>query len=206
MKIIKLISGAFQTNTYIVIEGREAVVIDPAGDSKKILASIAGKTAELTAILLTHGHFDHTSAAQELKEASGTQIYIHEGDAPMLSDIKKSFAAFMPELFKPCQADVLLKDGDVINVGEAHLTVMSTPGHSAGSVMYILGNTIFSGDTLFAGSVGRTDGWGGDFAVQRKSLEKIKALEGDYRILPGHGEETTLAQEKRTNAYLMEIY
>jgi glyoxylase-like metal-dependent hydrolase (beta-lactamase superfamily II) len=140
-----------------------------------------------------------------LKDASEAQIYIHENDAPMLNDIEKSSAAMMPNMWKPCQADVLLKNGDAIEAGELKFIVMSTPGHSRGSVMYAVEgeNVIFSGDTLFAGSVGRVDCWSGNHYEQMESLEKIKAIEGDFRILPGHGDETTLEHEKQTNPFLL---
>jgi glyoxylase-like metal-dependent hydrolase (beta-lactamase superfamily II) len=205
MKIIKLILGAFDTNTYVLIKDGHSVVIDPAANAVKILLSVAGM--KFDRILLTHGHFDHTSAAQDLKElyaAKGTppKIYIHEKDAPMLNDVEKSFASFMPRLFKPCQADVLVKDGDVIKFGESEITVMNTPGHSRGSVMFIIDDVIFTGDTLFKGSVGRVDGWSGDYNEQMLSLEKIKAMDGDYRIMPGHGEDSTLEFEMLTNPYL----
>jgi glyoxylase-like metal-dependent hydrolase (beta-lactamase superfamily II) len=208
MKIIRLVLGAFQTNTYIVIRGDMAVVIDPAADSGgtsagKIMSAIEDEGAQLSHILLTHGHFDHTSAAAELKAATGVRIgariCIHEADAPMLGDVDKSFATSFPQLFKACKADMLFKDGDEIE----GFTVMHTPGHSPGSVMFIIDDVIFSGDTLFANSVGRIDGWGGSHDAQQESLWQIRAMgTKDYRILPGHGEETTLAQEKAVNFYL----
>jgi len=208
MKIIRLVLGAFATNTYIIISGGQAFVIDPAAEAEKILAVIAENEACLVAVLLTHGHFDHTSAAQELRLSTSAKIYIHENDAPMLNDLKKSFASFIPKMFKPCKADVFLKDGDVINIGgeseeSMQMQVVTVPGHSAGSIMYILDDVIFTGDTLFAGSVGRIDGWGGDGNAQAQSLEKIKAMTGNYRIFPGHGDETTLEIEKQTNPYLI---
>jgi glyoxylase-like metal-dependent hydrolase (beta-lactamase superfamily II) len=205
IEVKKLTAGVFQTNTYVVISGESAVVIDPCGNAVWILGVVTEAGAELTAILLTHGHFDHTSAAGELKKLCvDADIHIHSHDAVMLNDEAKSYASLMPESFKPCKADVLVKNGDIITFGNTALTVMETPGHSGGSVMYIGDDVIFSGDTLFAGSVGRTDGWSGDSAVQAESLQKIKALQGDYRILPGHGGETTLRREKRENPFMVD--
>jgi glyoxylase-like metal-dependent hydrolase (beta-lactamase superfamily II) len=184
----------FQTNTYIISDQENTVVIDPAAD-----LGVVGDI-KATAILLTHGHFDHTAGAAEI----GAPIHIHESDAEMLNDIDKSFGTLYPRMFKPCQADVLVKDGDLLEFGEMRFKVMHTPGHSRGSVMYILDESVmFTGDTLFEGSVGRIDGYGGSHEAQMKSLEKIKALDGDYRILPGHGEETTLDREKRINSFLL---
>ena len=201
-KIIRLVMGAFQTNTYVVIAADKAVVIDPAENAEIILDTLKTEGASLTHILLTHGHFDHTSAVAALKNMTNAPIHIHEKDAPMLTDIEKSFAALMPSRWKPCQADVLLNDGDVISVTEdLQFKIINTPGHSGGSSLYIVDDVMFSGDTLFAGSVGRIDGWSGNHYEQMESLEKIKALEGDYRVLPGHGDETTLSIERRNNPF-----
>jgi glyoxylase-like metal-dependent hydrolase (beta-lactamase superfamily II) len=194
MNIKKTVSGAFQTNTYIISDGKNSVIIDPASQIKE--------NESYEAILLTHGHFDHTSSAAFAAKAGG-KIHIHEDDAEMLNDIEKSFGTLFPRLFIPCNADVLLKDGDVIEFGKLKFNVMHTPGHSKGGVMYIIGDVIFTGDTLFAGSVGRIDGYGGSHREQMESLEKIKKIDGDYRILPGHGEESTLEYEKRTNSFLL---
>jgi glyoxylase-like metal-dependent hydrolase (beta-lactamase superfamily II) len=210
MEIKKLVAGVFQTNTYILIAGDNAAVIDPAGNAERIYGEVTGAGAKLTAILLTHGHYDHTSAADELKELSGAPIHIHESDAVMLGDQTKSYASLIPEKWRGCEADVLLKDGDTVTIGDITLSVMATAGHSAGSVMFVHNaakeeqNVIFSGDTLFADSVGRTDGWSGSAAIQRESLEKIKAMQGEYRILTGHGHETTLKREKRSNPFLVD--
>jgi len=192
--------GVFQTNTYTAISGETAVVIDPCGDAQSIFEQLQG--AKLAAILLTHGHFDHTSAAAELARLTDAKIYIHSADEDLLSDKKKSFASIMPEEFCVTTADVLLKGGEVLDFGDLSFRVLHTPGHSPGSVLYIVDDVIFAGDTLFAGSVGRTDGYGGCSATQAKSLEAIKAIVGDYAVLAGHGPQTTLEAEKRTNPYL----
>ncbi|MCL1831688.1 MAG: MBL fold metallo-hydrolase [Oscillospiraceae bacterium] len=205
-EVKKLVLGALQVNTYIAIasDTKEAVVVDPSDSPKRIIAALEECGATLKAILLTHGHFDHTGAAGELKMFTGAPIYVHSHDAVMLNDMNRSYASMLPQAFHPCEADVLVKEGDVIAFGALRLTVMETPGHSGGSVIYVCDNVIFSGDTLFAGSVGRTDGWSGDAAVQAQSLAKIKALQGDYRVLPGHGGETTLLREKRENPFMID--
>jgi glyoxylase-like metal-dependent hydrolase (beta-lactamase superfamily II) len=192
----------FETNTYVAVFGDKAVVIDPVGDTEQICSVLGG--AELSAILLTHGHFDHTSSAAELKSRTGAKIHIHESDSEMLGDLEKSFGVMFPQLFKACEADVLLKDDDVIEIdGKAvQARVVASPGHSEGSVLYLIGDVMFSGDTLFAGSVGRIDGHGGSRDRQMSSLALIAQMQGEYRILPGHGEETTLTREKRGNPYL----
>jgi glyoxylase-like metal-dependent hydrolase (beta-lactamase superfamily II) len=212
MERIRLVLGVFHTNTYIVIEDGNAVIIDPAGGgtdetgTEEILNLLEEKSVKLTHILLTHGHFDHTSAAAELKKATGAKIHVHESDAVMLGDVKKAFASSFPKWFKPCSADVLLKDGDLIKAGEngdLTFTVVSTPGHSAGSVMYMIDDVIFSGDTIFEDSVGRNDGYSGCIQAQKESMELIKKIDGNYIILPGHGPETTLIKEKKNNPFLI---
>jgi len=198
MKIIRLVLGSFETNTYIVADKGEAVIIDPASNSEKIKETLEQNNLTLTKILLTHGHYDHTAACAELE----APVSVHWKDAPMLSDPDKSFARLIRQRYKPCEAARFLNDGDYVEIGAEKLYVMHTPGHSGGSVMFIGEGVIFSGDTLFAGSVGRTDGWSGSFAEQRESMAKIRAMDGEYRILPGHGEETTLSREKDLNPYL----
>ncbi|MCL1880807.1 MAG: MBL fold metallo-hydrolase [Oscillospiraceae bacterium] len=218
MQIKTVITGVFHTNTYILKSGNAVAVIDPAGDVNFLLNEIGVtdfKTSNIS-ILLTHGHFDHTSAVADLKEATDAKVYIHESDSVMLNDREKSFATLIPEGWKPSKADVLLKGGETIKIGDVSLSVMSTPGHSGGSVMYIAKNfgsnsegVIFSGDTLFKETIGRVDGYGGSGEVQKQSLERIKdisTLDCDYRILPGHGHESTLKHEKSNNPYLLGGY
>ena len=206
MEITSLILSPLGTNCYIASAGKNsAVVIDPAADAEKILSELSRRELEAKKILLTHGHYDHTSAAAELREKTGAPIYIHEADRDMLSDRIKSFAYFMPEIaFKALEADVYFKDGDVIAQDDVSFEVMSTPGHSAGSVCFLCRkeNVMFSGDTLFKDSIGRSDGYSGDYTVQQLSLDKLSALTDDYTVYPGHGPFTTLAAEKRFNPFL----
>lgn len=204
MKVIPLTLGAMETSCYIIAsEMNSAAVVDPADNAKKIMAEISGNGLILKEILLTHGHFDHTGAVADLKEMTGAKVYIHEKDVCMLDNTVKNVAYLMPGFeYKPFTADVILSGGDSFEMDELIFDVMSTPGHTAGSVMYFTGNTIFSGDTIFEGSVGRTDFYSGDYMEQRKSLKRIALLREDYIIYPGHGGSTTLNQEKKFNPYL----
>jgi glyoxylase-like metal-dependent hydrolase (beta-lactamase superfamily II) len=213
MQIKKLILGSLMTNTYVVTSAGKSVVIDPAGGSrddaddssaKRIFEEATSDGAELVAILLTHGHHDHVSACAALRELSGAKVFVHEKDAVMLHDIHKSYASMIPEVFTAHEADVLFKSGEVnaVTVGDVVLNVMETPGHTGGSVVYVADSVIFSGDTLFESGVGRTDAWSGSSTAQRESLAKIGALTGEYRVLPGHGRETTLEREKQSNPLL----
>ena len=158
---------------------------------------------KVDAILLTHGHFDHTGAVADLKEQTGAKVYIHSKDECMLDDTIKNVAYLCPGYsYKPFTADVLVSDGDIIRLDEIEFSVMHTPGHTAGSVVYFADDCMFAGDTIFEGSAGRTDFYSGDYIAQRNSLARIAALREDYLIYPGHGNSTTLKQEKKFNQFL----
>ncbi len=213
MNIIPLELPPLGTNCYIVGTGNgEAVVIDPADEGERILAEAESAGLTIKKILLTHGHFDHTGAASFIKEKTGAPIFIHSADVGLLSDGVKALAFFCPgKPFNTCTPDTLLADGDKVTQGDITFTVMSTPGHTAGSVCFICGDgsgkgTIFSGDTLFKDSIGRSDCYSGDTDTLMRSLDKLRELDGDYDIYPGHGESTTLAAEKRFNPFLAEIF
>ncbi|MDF2566807.1 MAG: Zn-dependent hydrolase, including glyoxylase, partial [Oscillospiraceae bacterium] len=157
----------------------------------------------LKVIILTHGHFDHIGAAKELKEQSGAKVMIHEQDAEMLEDNRKNLAVHFDVYdYVPFKADALLKDGDTIELDELRMEVIHTPGHSKGSITLRFGNVLLAGDTLFKGSAGRTDHYGGDYQSLKKSLARLANLAGDYVVYSGHGPETTLATERRTNPYM----
>ncbi len=209
MEIKRLILSPLGTNCYLVKTGdNSGVVIDPADSGEVILARAQEMDMKIEKILLTHGHFDHTGAVNFLKDKTGAQMYIHGDDVCMLNDGDKALAYFCPTMpFEQKTADVVLKDGDEIAQDGVIFKVMHTPGHSAGSVCYMMNNpegmdVMFSGDTIFRNSIGRSDGYSGDYIVQKKTLDKLKALEEDYLILSGHGESTTLKEEKRFNPFI----
>lgn len=209
MEIKKLILSPLGTNCYLVKTGETGgVVIDPADEAETILNKAAEMGMEIKKILLTHGHFDHTAAVNEIKEKTGAQVYIHKDDVCMLSDGDKALAYFCPMMpFKEKTADVLINDGDVITQDGVSFKVMHTPGHSAGSVCFFAENPdgldiMFAGDTIFKDSIGRSDGYSGDYIVQQQTLNKLKQLEGDFLILSGHGESTTLKTEKLYNPFI----
>ena len=210
--IITLVLSPLATNCYIVPTGAgEAVVIDPADDGEEILARASEAGLAIKKILLTHGHFDHIGAADYVRKETGSPIYVHKADECVMADSVKSFAFFCPgKPFVPCIPDNLFDDGDTISQGELTFTVMSTPGHTAGSVCFLCSDEdgrdiMFAGDTIFKDSIGRSDGYSGDPRVQMESLDKLKALEKDYIIYPGHGEKTTLATEKKYNSFIADF-
>ena len=195
---IKTISvGWNATNCYIIFDRNtcEASVIDPGGDAERILDFINKNNLKVKNIFLTHGHFDHTTSVDTVREAYKVSAYIHSHDAVMLEDAHKS--AFYTFFHKECihrKAERMLADGDVIPLGEESIKVIHTPGHSGGSVCFLCGDILVSGDTLFSNSVGRTDLWSGNTASLLSSLDRLASLEGPITIYPGHGEPSTLAE------------
>lgn len=205
MKIAKFILGSMQTNCYFIIDEdtKSCIVVDPADDIDVIMQKLTDKGLKCEKILLTHGHFDHMLALEELRAKTGAPLYIHEMDNEMLLDPEKSLMSFYAGSKKTCKAaDILLKDNDSIDFHGNTIRVMHTPGHTKGSCCYIIGSHLISGDTLFRGSIGRYDFYGGDYETILASLRKLCNLETDYRIYPGHGPSTHLSYEKENNLYM----
>lgn len=207
MKIHHLNLGELKANCYIVeTEPGRCIAIDIGGDSKMLLNFLTMKHLKLTKILITHGHYDHMNGVAEVAEATGAEVYIHEDDAFMLEDASHSLAALMSIItFKPVKNYISIDDDCIITDGKLSFKVLHTPGHSPGSVCYICEDVIFSGDTLFCCSIGRTDFPGSDIHAMRSSLKRIVALTGDYKVYPGHNESTTLAYERMNNPYLQKL-
>ena len=191
MNIQKLTLGLYQTNTYLLANDTEAVVIDPGYEADTILDALAGKT--LKAILLTHGHFDHVGAVKELVAETGCDVYIHAAESTMPPMVTAG----------PLYFTHTYDEGDTVSpIAGLELTVLHTPGHTPGSVCLLMGNEMCSGDTLFACSFGRTDLPGGDPRKMMESLRRLASLQGNFFIHPGHGGSTTLDAEKRFNPYM----
>lgn len=203
MNVIRLTLGFMHTNCYILYgEDKKAVVIDPAFSPDIIKKALCEKGLTLDKILLTHAHFDHIMAVQSLRD-NGQKVYIHIEDEEMLYDCEKNcMYEFTGRDLKIDKAECPIKDGDKIEFGDECLTVYHTPGHTKGSVCYISDEYIFSGDTLFKDGVGRWDLYGGNYDSLMCSLKRLKDLEKDYTVLPGHGEPTTLYNEKNDNIYM----
>lgn len=195
----------FSTNSYLVISDEgNAALIDAPDDAKYILKFASEQGCKITKLLLTHGHCDHISAASEIQSATNCEIYIHELDEKKLNDPVGNLTAYFGlEGITPPRSVKTVSDGDIITLDEIEFKVFHTPGHTSGSVCYICGDVMFSGDTLFNLSIGRTDMPDGSYATLSKSLEKLKNLPENYTVYPGHMEKTQLDFEKRNNPYFM---
>lgn len=202
---VKLALPPIEENCYILPDGEgEAIVIDPGSAPEIIEEELEKRGLVPQRILLTHGHFDHMSGAKYLKEKYGAKVYIHKNDECMLSDMVKSGAMIAPFFeYVPVECDGYLKEGDIIRQGRLEIIVMETPGHSRGSVCFIEGDSIFTGDTIFRGSVGRTDLYMGDYKELNRSLRRLAETEGNYLLFCGHGEDSSLNEERMSNPFLI---
>lgn len=192
------------SNSYIIkdIVSGEAAVIDAGMYNDRFEALLKSMNIEkLKYILLTHGHFDHIMGVKRLQKSFGGEIIIHQADAPCLSDSVKSLASVWSFECPPFECDRTVKDGDILSLGEEKIEVIHTPGHTVGSVSYKTGRYLFTGDTLFHAAIGRTDFPGGSMENILSSIKRLYSLEGDYRVCPGHGDESTLSFERDNNPY-----
>ena len=200
MKIISMQVGPIMTNCYILIdeESKKTAVIDPGEDADRILAALREEDSQVEYILLTHGHYDHTTAVPELHAAlPQARIYIHQADANGAGSKLFPLASQVEDL-------LLYDEGDTLALGGLTIQVLHTPGHSPGSVTLQVEDVLFSGDTLFAGSCGRTDLAGGSYDQMMASLKRLGELEGDFRVLPGHNAPSTLDREREYNSFVRE--
>jgi hydroxyacylglutathione hydrolase len=202
--IEKLVVGPFAANCYIVgaQSNREGMIVDPGDEAKRILNKVKELKLDIKLILLTHGHIDHTGALKEVKEATGAEVMVHADDAKSLKgqSLGKLLGLSYPA---PPPPDRLLKDGDSIDVGDLHFLVLHTPGHTSGGICLLGEGVVFSGDTLFNYSVGRTDLPGGSYNQLMNSLQtKLMTLPDNTVVYPGHGPETTIGAERRGNPFL----
>lgn len=197
-----------ETNSYLVIsEENNAVLIDAPADAKYILEQVELYECTLKKIFITHGHFDHVGAVADLVEATGCEVYIHVCDKPKMLDEDAMLASvFRARGHKLYTGELkLFTENDILTLDELEFDVLETPGHTSGSVCFICGKCMFSGDTLFSRSIGRTDMPDGNIAAMKKSLAKIADLGGNLTIYPGHMGITSLDEEKRANPYLREF-
>ena len=193
LNVYAMALGAYQTNCYIIHEetSKNCCVIDPGYDANAILDKLDALGLNLEAVLLTHGHFDHVGAVKELAAETRCDVYLHPEELSMPPMMTAG----------PLYYTKTYAEGSQLQLAGLDISVLHTPGHTPGSVCLLTGTAIFSGDTLFQGSCGRTDLPGGDWATIGKSLARLAALEGNFWVYPGHGPSTTLRDEKKYNPY-----
>ena len=204
MILERIVVGNLETNCYIFgsAKEKEVVIIDPGGSPELILSVLYGLTARARYIINTHGHMDHIAANRQIKRRTGAEICIHRADSEMLIDSRKNFSDLMVTPVTSPPADRLLNDGDVINVGELKLKVIHTPGHSPGGISLVSDGLVFTGDTLFAGSVGRWDFPGASYNLLLASVRnKLLVLDEDMIVYPGHGPVSNIGTEKKENPF-----
>lgn len=197
--------GPIMANCYIVgcKETNEAVVIDPGDDADKILLKLADLKLKVKYIINTHGHFDHVGANRKMKEATKAELLIHALDAPMLESLSQAAALFGLKSENSPPPDKTIDDGDIITFGNISMKVIHTPGHSPGGISLYANGFLFVGDTLFQGSIGRTDLPGGNFNTLKTSIQsKLFPLGDKIRVFTGHGPETSIGREKKYNPFV----
>ena len=208
LKLITFSPAMVYANCYILKdeESGEALVVDPGCYNKRLEAMLKNESiASLRYILLTHGHFDHISGVGDLQAAFGGEVVIHLADAPCLNNRDESLASKFHFSQSEAKAGVVLDGGEELSFGEHKIKVFHTPGHTKGSVCYTVDDIMFSGDTLFKDTVGRTDFPGGSYEEMMLSMKKLASLDEDYKVYPGHDVSTTLQREKRFNPYMKGI-
>ena len=198
MEVSMMQLGMLGTNCYLLKDSAtgKGALIDPGGQAEVIEKVLTERGVELESVFLTHAHYDHTGAVADLLKAHpGLKVYLHDADAALSEDK----AAMMPDAHLRTHS---YGEGDTVTVGESALTVLHTPGHTPGGVCLVCGDLLFSGDTLFRGSMGRTDFPGGDDGAIFASLRRLAGLEGDFRVCPGHESTSTLEAERKGNYYM----
>lgn len=204
--IMRLELGALASNCYIIpADDNKVIVVDPAS-AGEVEAVIDSNELEIGGIIITHGHFDHFAGVAALKAVSGAPVYAPELDAEMLQSADKSWAWFMQGTdFSPVRPDHLFSDGETFSICGVEFRVMAAPGHTAGSCLLFCDKygVIFTGDVIFRGSIGRTDGFSGSGRMMADSLKRIREIQGNYILLCGHNDPTDLETEKASNLYIL---
>jgi glyoxylase-like metal-dependent hydrolase (beta-lactamase superfamily II) len=206
MRIVNISSGFVNANSYLLIDEStlDAAIVDPGGDAPALISAICQNGVKVVAILLTHGHFDHILALDEIKDFTKAPVYIHEYDNVCLGNTIFSLMSMAGRSDTFDDADVKLQDGDEIKIGNSTIKVIHTPGHTTGSVCYMTDAGLISGDTLFYDSIGRTDFPGGDYNTISSSIRSLYKLNGDTVVYPGHGGTTTIERERKFNMFVRE--
>ncbi len=207
MIIEKFVVGPLEVNCYVIADegSKEALIVDPGDEPDRIVEFVKEKGLTVNKIVYTHSHFDHVGGLPELKEATGAELMMHKEELPVYEAARHMAAFWGYEIDPLPKPDVLLSEGDSVTTGNLSFEVLHTPGHSPGGICLYGEGIVITGDTLFAGSVGRTDLEGGNMENLKKSFKRLMELPEDTQVLPGHGPETTIGQERRFNFFLGEL-
>ncbi|MEM0335561.1 MAG: MBL fold metallo-hydrolase [Thermofilum sp.] len=203
VRYARVVGGPLKTNSYVISAGGQGLVVDPGVEPGKLLEAVWKLgVEEVPYVLLTHGHFDHVYFAAEVSEKLGAAVLVHSADLDLMLSAGLWGAVFYRRRFRVPERVELVRDGDVLRAGEVEARIIHTPGHTPGSVCILAGSLLITGDTLFKGAVGATIFPGGSRERLEESLARLASLPGDYTVLPGHGEETSLERERRSNPFL----
>ena len=206
MKIERLTVGVYAANCYIVYceDTKEGIVIDPGDEGDRILKRVEELNLDVKYIILTHGHGDHIGGLKEVKKGTQASILIHEGDRELLNDGTKNLSSVMATGSVQLEADRFVKDGEELSFGNYSAKIIHTPGHTPGGISINIDGSLFTGDTLFAGSIGRTDFPGGSYEQIINSIkEKLVPFSDDIIVYPGHGPSSTIGREKVSNPFII---
>ncbi len=207
MKIERLVTGELQSNCYIVWDEKnlESIVIDPGAEAERIGRLIEEEKLIVKYIVCTHGHFDHIGAVAAVKKKTGAKIVINKEDIEIYMHAGEFAASWGFAIEQPSQPDMLVEEGAEIIAGSLQFRILTTPGHSPGGICLYVRGVLFTGDTLFAGSVGRSDLYGGDMGELKKSFVRLMSLPPETVIMPGHGGSSTIKQERILNFFVHEF-
>jgi len=203
MMQIKRLTGLVESNCFIVFSGKNGIIIDPGAPADEIGQVIEKLELQIDYIILTHVHYDHVLYVDEVRKLTGGKVAVHEAEKGYLGNpfFNGSILFGRDKAFN--EADIFLKDGDILSVNDMKIEIIHTPGHTPGSICIKVGSSLFSGDTLFRMSVGRTDLGNGDPLELAKSLDKLMELDGDVTVYPGHGSYTTIGLERDENPFMV---
>lgn len=205
MNIEAIVVGPLLTNCYIIYEGKECIIVDPGGDPDAIIKFIEDKQLSPKLILATHGHFDHVLAVKEIKGRFDVPFYINSKDRDILDNFTETVMDFLGvDYFTPPKPDGFFAEDDTFQIGSAEIKIIETPGHTKGSSSFIVGDSILTGDFIFAGSIGRMD-LGGSREDMIQSLSKFIEIKENYTLYPGHGGKTSLGYEKKENPFMKNL-
>ncbi|MFN3479790.1 MAG: MBL fold metallo-hydrolase [Thermodesulfovibrionales bacterium] len=207
MLIKQIAVGPLQSNCFIIGDEvtAESIVVDPGDEPDLIMDVINGNGLKVSYIVCTHGHFDHVGAVSDIKGKTGAKVVIHKDEIDIYHAARDMAAFWGYEVERLPEPDILVDDGDKIRIGNMSFTIIHTPGHSPGGICLYGEGIVVTGDTLFAGSVGRTDFYGGDMNKLKESFHRLMKLPGETKVLPGHGPDSTISIEKRDNPFASEF-